>query len=76
MKTAFQINTERIDNHLATGFYSSAREAYNHIKGLKNLDKEMKEALLNYIKTEQADETIEAKEEVENSRIRLLRLAR
>jgi hypothetical protein len=59
MKTAFEKNTERIDNLLASGFYSSSVDAYLHVKNLESLKEPMKSKLLNYLIEEQCDEELE-----------------
>ena len=57
--TAFEKNTQRIDNLLASGFYSSSVDAYLHIKNIEGLKQPMRTKLLNYLIEEQCDEELE-----------------
>jgi hypothetical protein len=57
--TAYEKNTNRIDNRLASGFYDSSVDAYLHIKNMEALKQPMKGKLLNYLITEQCDEELE-----------------
>jgi len=57
--TNFEKNTNKIDNLLASGFYSSSVDAYLHIKNIDGLKQPMKDKLLNYLIEEQCDEELE-----------------
>ena len=57
--TAYEKNTNKIDNRLASGFYGSSVDAYLHIKNMEALKQPMKGKLLNYLITEQCDEELE-----------------
>ena len=57
--TAYERNTEKIDNCLASGFYNSSVDAYLHIKNMEALKQPMKGKLLTYLIEEQCDEELE-----------------
>ena len=57
--TAYEKNTNKIDNRLASGFYDSSVDAYFHIKNMEALKEPMKSKLLNYLIKEQCDEELE-----------------
>jgi hypothetical protein len=57
--TAYEKNTNRIDNRLASGFYDSSVDAYLHIKNMEALKEPMKGKLLTYLIKQQCDEELE-----------------
>jgi hypothetical protein len=47
--TAYEKNTNRIDNRLASGFYDSSVDAYLHIKNMEALTAANERQTFNYL---------------------------